>query len=100
MPKTCTPLPQLIYPRLKKLQSRIESLVYYDTQKLNVQIGPTHAQHVDVKTARAETYEPIQPGDTFSPRTAGEHGEFPWDSNRWFRIDIPPLSNEDETGRR
>jgi len=74
--------------------------VYYDTQKLKVQISPTHTQHVDVKTAKTETYEPIQPGDTFSPRSAGEHGEFPWDSNRWFRIDVPPLSNEDERGRR
>lgn len=99
MPQTSVPLLQLVLPRIKKIfNRRVKTQLWTSQTELEVQIGPNHSDPIPFSKASKEKYRTIKSGEIFSPKSKGEHGEFPWD-HRWFKVKIP-TPKKGEKGNR
>jgi len=91
MPKTSTPLPQLIPNRIKSAVNRVKPLVWDATLDVKVFVGPeSEGVLTTFEDALAFEYVPINNGYCF--------GQPEW-LNRWFKVDVPAASKE-ESGKR
>ncbi len=91
MPKTSTPLPQLIPNRIKRAVNRVKSIVWFKTYDLKVFVGPeSEGVLTTIEDALNFDYVPINNGDCF--------GQPEW-LNRWFKVEIPAAA-KDESGKR
>jgi alpha-mannosidase len=94
MAHTAVPLNQLILPRIKKICNGVKAQLWQSNKDLDVEMGPLHEESVSHKQALKEKYKKIKSGTIFSPKSKGEHNEFPW-GQRWFKVKIPaPLKGE------
>ena len=99
MPQTAVPLNQLVLPRIRKIMNyRVAPLQWQSESNLEVKVGPVHTDSIPYSKAVKEKYKTIKHGDIFSPKSKGEHNEFPWD-HRWFKVEIPAVK-KGEKGRR
>jgi alpha-mannosidase len=99
MANTSVPLNQLVLPRVRKILNRkVKNRLWESETELDVQVGPVHTDPVTFSKASKEKFKPIKSGDIYSPKSKGEHGEFPWD-HRWFKVKVP-APKKGEKGKR
>lgn len=91
MPKTTTPLPQLIPNRVNRAINRIKNIVWESTKDLEVLMGPPPSREMT-------TFDDALTFEFVKAENGTIIGPAEW-SNRWFKVDIPAAS-EEEKGRR
>ena len=92
MPKTTTPLPQLVPGRINRAMADLKKALWTGDVSLAVAGGPVNDDFQPLAKARKQKFSPVRPGDCFGPPNGG------W-KQRWFRFDLP-AAKKDERGRR
>ena len=90
MPKTSTPLPQLVADRIRATCRRIEQKIWSHLTPVPVEMGPLNQQFKSVEQAEKQKLQPVSTGEYF--------GTVGW-TQRWFKVVIPRAHRE-ERGRR